>query len=508
MPHPFVHARITPQKPAVILAESGTTLTFGELENGANQDAHLLRRFSLVRGDCVAAMLANGFDILRLAWAAERSGLYFCAIATHLTTDEAAYIVKDSGSRVFFADAGSETIAADIAAQQPGVSFLSAGPEFREGHDWGASSRECPETPIEDESAGTLMLYSSGTTGRPKGIKRDLPVDGLLAAPPVMSLFTGPYGATKDSVYLCPAPLYHAAPLVWTMLAHRLGCTVVVMEKFDAEAVLHAIEAYRVTHAQFVPTHFVRMLKLPEETRARYDLSSLVAVWHAAAPCPVPVKQAMLDWLGPIVHEYYSGTEGVGFTAIGPAEWLERPGSVGKALGCRIHACDDDDNSLPARTEGRIFFEGGRSFAYHNDPDKTAGSRNKHGWTTLGDVGWIDEDGFLFLTDRANFMIISGGVNVYPQEIENLMVTHPDVYDVAVVGLPDPEMGERVVAVVQLVDPASAGPGMAERLADWLKSRLSGVKRPREIRFVSELPRQANGKLYKRQLQQQLVTIA
>jgi fatty-acyl-CoA synthase len=343
------------------------------------------------------------------------------------------------------------------------------------------------------------MLYSSGTTGRPKGVKVALPDPPQIDAPNALVMLAhGLYKVGPDSIYLCPAPLYHAAPLRWTMTVQRFGGTVVVMQHFDAEAALQAIERYRVTHAQFVPTHFVRMLKLPEEVRRRYDTSSLQVAFHAAAPCPVPVKRAMLDWWGSIIHEYYAGSEGNGMTAVGPTDWLARPGTVGRAVHGIVHICDEDGQELPDRETGLVYFEGQTNFEYHNDPGKTAEARNRHGWSTLGDVGWLDEDGFLFLTDRKSFMIISGGVNIYPQEIENHLVTHPAVADVAVVGAPHDEMGEQVVAVVQPAEGVEAGAALADELTAYCRQSLSGVKTPRRFDFVDELPRHPTGKLYKR----------
>ena len=306
------------------------------------------------------------------------------------------------------------------------------------------------------------------------------------------------YGFTRDMIYLSPAPLYHAAPLGWCMGVLELGGTVVIMEHFDAEQALADIARFHVTHAQWVPTHFVRMLKLPEETRAKYDMSSLKAVYHAAAPCPVPVKEAMIAWWGPIIHEYYAGTEGNGFVVCNSQEWLAHKGTVGHALNCELKICDENGDPVPPRVEGEVFFAGGGQFEYHNDPEKTAKSRNKHGWSTLGDIGWLDEDGFLYLTDRKSFMIISGGVNIYPQEVENLLVTHPKVADVAVIGAPHEEMGEQVVAVVQPANWAEAGDELAAELMHYCRAHISHVKCPRKIDFRQELPRHQTGKLYKR----------
>ncbi len=305
-------------------------------------------------------------------------------------------------------------------------------------------------------------------------------------------------GFNADTVYLSPAPLYHAAPLRWCMLTQASGGTVIIMEKFDPEQALSLVERHHVSHSQWVPTHFIRMLKLPDGARQRYDVSSLKVAIHAAAPCPIPVKQAMIAWWGPILLEYYAGTEANGLTLINSAEWLQHPGSVGRAILGAVRICDDQGEPLPPRAEGTIYFEGGPAFAYHNDPEKTAAAANRHGWTTLGDVGWLDDEGYLYLTDRKSFMIISGGVNIYPQEIENLLVVHPRVADAAVIGAPDPDWGEAVVAVVQPADWRDANDGVAAEILEWLRPQLSGVKMPRRVDFMKELPRHPTGKLYKR----------
>jgi acyl-CoA synthetase (AMP-forming)/AMP-acid ligase II len=343
------------------------------------------------------------------------------------------------------------------------------------------------------------MLYSSGTTGRPKGVRGPLPEGPLDAGEPLTGLVGLLYQFAPDMVYLSPAPLYHAAPLRYCMAVQRFGGTVVVMERFDPEAYLALVEKYRITHSQLVPTMFVRMLKLDPETRSKHDLSSLKVAIHAAAPCPVDVKHAMIDWWGPVIFEYYSATEGAGFTTITAAEWLAKPGSVGKAILGQIRVLADDDSLLPPGQTGRIFFHGGGAFEYHNDPAKTASVRTEHG-ATFGDIGHVDDDGYLFLTDRAAFMIISGGVNVYPQEAENALTLHPDVADVAVFGVPDAEMGEAVKAVVQPRDMARAGPELEAELIAFVRSRLSHVKCPKSIDFLAELPRHDTGKLYKRLL--------
>jgi acyl-CoA synthetase (AMP-forming)/AMP-acid ligase II len=312
------------------------------------------------------------------------------------------------------------------------------------------------------------------------------------------------YGFDGDTVYLSPAPLYHAAPLRYNMTVQRLGGTCIVMEHFDEEQALQLIEKYKITHSQWVPTMFVRMLKLPEEVRTRYDVSSLRCAIHAAAPCPVPVKEQMIDWWGPVLYEYYAGTEGNGFVQLNSEEWLAHKGSVGRPLNCEIHICDDDGAEVPVGEAGTIYFEAddpdAPQFQYYNDEKKTRDSRHpkhKH-WTTLGDIGRLDEDGYLYLTDRKAFMIISGGVNIYPQEAENLLITHPKVADVAVIGVPNTDFGEEVKAIVQPMDWADAGPELEEELIAFCQSELSKIKCPRSVDFDKELPRHPTGKLYKR----------
>jgi len=495
MTHPRHHAAANPEKAAVIVGESGAVLTYGALEASANRAAHAFRTLGLTTGDTVALLIENTPDYFPIVWGAQRSGLRYVCISTRLTPGEIDHILADSGARLLIASASLGAVAAAAAVER-----FSLGGTIAGVRSWEDMVAPQPDTPIADESAGMAMLYSSGTTGRPKGIVREALADSAIdQVTPLMMIAHGFFGLGPGSVYLSTAPLYHAAPLGWTMTVHQLGGTVVLMAKFDAEAALANIARYRCNAGQFVPTHFVRMLKLPEGVRARHDVSSMKTAIHAAAPCPVPVKQAMIAWWGPVLDEYYAGTEANGFTAIKAAEWLARPGSVGRSIGeARLHICDENGDPLPPRAEGTIYFEGPRAFSYHNDPDKTAESRNRHGWTTLGDVGWVDEEGYLYLTDRRSFMIISGGVNIYPQEIESLLVTHPRVADVAVIGAPHEEMGEQVVAVVQPADMAEAGDALAAELIAFCRASLSGVKTPRRIDFVATLPRHDTGKLYKR----------
>ncbi len=497
--HPSAHARTNPDKPAVIMGLSGEVVTYGELDAASNRFAQLLRTLGLQIGDTVALCFDNNPVFFALCWGAQRAGVIYVAISSRLTAPEVAYIARDSGARLLVGNQAFAGMLDAVAQAEPGVPQLRLGGTG--DHDLVAVLATMPSDPIADERAGIDMLYSSGTTGKPKGVRVPLPEDPAIGAGTgLMDLARGAFGFSGDSVYLSPAPLYHAAPLRWSMTVHRLGGTVVCMEKFDPERALQLIERHRVTDSQWVPTHFVRMLKLDEAVRRKYDLSSLRCAVHAAAPCPVPIKRAMIDWWGPILREYYAGTEGNGFTFISSEEWLQRPGSVGRALLGTVRICNDAGDEVPRGTEGQVFFEGASSFSYHNDPDKTRDATNKHGWTSLGDVGWQDDDGYLLLTDRKSFMIISGGVNIYPQEIENLLVTHPKVADVAVIGAPDADMGERVVAVVQPADYAEAGPALADELTQWLTPQLSRVKMPRQIDFRPDLPREPTGKLFKRLL--------
>ncbi|MCK6554250.1 AMP-binding protein [Candidatus Binatia bacterium] len=501
--YPGTHALTTPGKPAYVMAGSGEVVTYRQLDERSNRCAHLFRSLGLRRGDHVALCLENHPRFFEIAWAAQRSGLYYTAVSSRLTPGEMEYIVRDCGARVFLTSAHKREAAAqlveplrDIAARfmlDGTIPGFSAYEEAVTAH---------PETPVSDEAEGQDMLYSSGTTGRPKGVKLSLSGRPVGTPNPLFHLVTALYAADADTVYLSPAPLYHAAPLRFCMTVHRLGGTTVVMEKFDPAEALRLIERHRVTHSQWVPTMFVRLLKLPEEERARYDLSSLRVAIHAAAPCPIPVKEQMIAWWGPVLHEYYAATEGNGFTAIDSTDWLAHKGSVGRALLGEVRIVGEDGLELPAGEIGTVYFAKGPRFEYHNDPEKTAGSRNTQGWSTLGDIGYVDADGFLYLTDRKANMIISGGVNIYPQEAENVLVTHPKVADVAVFGVPNEELGEEVKAVVQPIDMRDAGAELERELIAFCQEQLARYKCPRSIDFEAELPRHPTGKLYKRLLRE------
>lgn len=500
--HPSVHAASSPDKPAVIVAETGETISYAELDAASNRAAQLFRSHGLKHDDVVAFMLENTPHYYGLTWGAQRAGLRYVCISSRLTQDETDYILENSGAKMLVVSASLASAALQLETRIERYSMGGAIDGWPRIEDALAAM---PATRIAGERAGVDMLYSSGTTGRPKGVKVPLPEEEEIDAPnSLVMLASAAFGINADSIYLSPAPLYHAAPLRWSMTIHRLGGTVVLMKKFDPEAALAAIQHYRCNAAQFVPTHFVRMLKLPAEVRAQYDVSSMKSAIHAAAPCPVPVKQAMIDWWGPVLLEYYAGSEGNGMTFATSQDWLAHKGTVGRAILGTVHIVgEDNETEVPVGEEGAVFFESDNVFEYHDDPEKTASSRNSKGWSTLGDVGKLDADGFLYLTDRKSFMIISGGVNIYPQEIENHLVTHPRVADVAVVGGPHEEMGEEVIAVIQPADMADATDEFRDELGAYARQKLSGVKVPRRIDFMEALPRHDTGKLYKRLLRDQ-----
>jgi long-chain acyl-CoA synthetase len=498
--HPYIHARTSPDKAAFVIAGTGEVVTYAQLDQRANQGAQLFRSLGLKSGDVIAVCMENNARYLEIAWATQRSGLYLTCISSKLTASEVTYIIQDCGAKAFITSIGMGALIDELAPLLNDLSLYVVGGEHRKYQSFAAARNAMPTTPVSNETSGADMLYSSGTTGRPKGVKTSLTGDAIDAPTTLSQLAQAWFRIGPDTVYLSPAPLYHAAPLRWCMAVQKLGGTVIVMEHFDAEQALALIQKHHVTASQWVPTHFVRMLRLPEATRRQYDLTSLKVAIHAAAPCPIPVKEQMIAWWGSVLYEYYAGTEGNGMTFIDSTHWLNKKGSVGKAVFGVLHICDEQGNELPHNTEGAVYFSGTKEFVYHNAVEKTEQSRNTQGWTTLGDIGYVDDEGYLFLTDRKAFMIISGGVNIYPQEIENLLVTHPKVMDVAVVGGPDEEMGEKVIAVIQPVDFNNAGDALATELIAFARQHLSHVKVPRLIEFTQELPRHPNGKLYKRLL--------
>jgi acyl-CoA synthetase (AMP-forming)/AMP-acid ligase II len=500
--YPGTFAATTPDKPATILGGSGEVVTYAQLDADANRLARYFHDLGLRPGDHVAFCLENHPRFFSVAWGAHYAGLIYTAISSRLTVEETEYIINDCEAQAFITSGYKADVAAALVDRMPRVKgrlIIDGNVDGYEPYDEVVDPLS-PE-PLDDRVEGVDMLYSSGTTGRPKGVLPAVSQSPLGSAPSaVQALGQLLFGFDDEAVYLHPAPLYHSAPLRFCMAIHRCGGTVIATEHFDAEESLALIERHRVTTSQWVPTMFIRLLKLPDEVRARYDLSTLAAAVHAAAPCPVEVKERMIEWWGPILHEYYAGTEGNGLTYCNSDDWLAHKGSVGKALVGEIHIVGDDGEEVPTGEIGTVYFGSGATFEYHNDPTKTAESRHPQGWSTLGDIGRVDEDGFLYLTDRKANMIISGGVNIYPQEAENVLTMHPKVFDVAVFGVPNEEFGEEVKAVVQPVDMADAGPELERELIAYCREHLADVKCPRSVDFEAELPRHPTGKLYKRLL--------
>ena len=505
--HPGVNGKKFPDKPAIVMLSSGKTVTHGELNDLSNQGAQLFRSLGLKPGDSIAFMLENHHLFFPIAFAAWRSGLRYTAISWRLQPAEVEYIVKDCEAKVFITSKFLEETAANLEEVLGGVKKFMLDGTSSGYESYEESIASMPEEPVEDECQGGSMLYSSGTTGRPKGIYRELQLNPLPYTQEEDDLglgrvVEGVYGGDENTVYLSPAPLYHSAPLGFNTGFLSLGGTSIVMEKFDPEAALKAIQDYKVTHSQWVPTMFVRFLKTDESLRSAYDLSSHKVAIHAAAPCPIEIKENMINWWGPILFEYYAGTEFNGMTIVNSEEWMEHKGTVGRPLVGELHILDDEGNEVPSGETGGIYFGGetATSFEYHNDQEKTQSAISKEGYSTLGDIGYVDDEGYLYLTDRKAFMIISGGVNIYPKETEDALIMHPKVADVAVFGVPHPEMGEEVKAVVQPANMSDIGEDLEAELIAFCKEKISHVKCPRSVDFEEELPRHPTGKLYKRLL--------
>jgi long-chain acyl-CoA synthetase len=502
--YPGKHVTEHAERPAVIMASTGEVITYEQLEARTNQLAHLLRDQGLERLDHYAIFMENNSRYVEACGAGERSGLYYTCINSYLTPEEVAYIVNNSESRVLITSREKAEVAKTALEDCPRVALcLVVDGDDDDGRvvNYESAIERFPSTPIPDESLGTAMLYSSGTTGRPKGIIRPLPEVPPDQELPLFQFINGIWRFREGMIYLSPAPLYHSAPQGSVNLTIRRGGTAVIMERFDPEQFLELVKRYRITHSQLVPTMFSRMLKLPEEIRARADVSSLEIAIHAAAPCPVQVKEAMIDWWGPIIYEYYGATEGLGFTGCTTEEWLAHKGTVGRVLLGELHILDEEGNPPPKGEPGEVWFKTASAFEYFNDPDKTAEATSADGsMTTVGDVGYVDDDGYLYLTDRATFMIISGGVNVYPQECENLLITHPKVADAAVFGVPNVDLGEEVKAVVQAMPEIETGAALEAELIAFCHEHLARQKCPRSVDFEEQLPRLPTGKLYKRHL--------
>ncbi len=471
------------------------TVTYAQLDCRSNQGAHLFRSLGLNKGSGIAILLPNVVEYLQIAWAAQRAGLYYTPISVLYQQDEIEFIIGNCDAQLLITN---EHLASRIDSGMLGIRTL-----LIDDGGWRTAIGDFPDTPIADESEGAEMIYSSGTTGKPKGVRFP-----LTDAPPgtvsrLVATRIALHGMNDRVRYLSTAPLYHSAPLRYNMMVTRLGGTAIIMEKFDAESALALIQHFRITHSQWVPTMFVRLLQLPEAVRESYDTSSLKYAIHAAAPCPIHIKERMIDWWGPTLYEYYSGTEANGSTAISSEEWLHHRGSVGRSIHGEVHILDEQGNELPAHRTGTVYFANGSDFSYYKDPENTLAAKTADGWSTLGDIGYLDDDAYLYLKDRQSFMIISGGVNIYPQEVEDALITHPDIYDVAVFGIPNAEFGEEVKAVVQLIDQRSASTEMAVSLIAFCRERISHVKCPRSVDFVAKLPRHPTGKLYKRELRDQ-----
>jgi long-chain acyl-CoA synthetase len=500
--YPAVFAEAAPERPAVIAADTGQALTYRQLDDESKQLANLFRERGLLPRGRIALLMDNDVRFLVVAWAAQRAGLYYTPINPRLTWREMSYIVRDSGAVAVVASASTAGIVSRLGPDDmPSVRtrvMVGATASGWECYESVVSRQPCTTPP--DECEGDALLYSSGTTGRPKGIKRPLTLAPMGHGPDGAGLLLDRLSMTEGDVYLCPAPLSHSAPLTSSLAAHRRGATVVTMSRFDPAHALAHIERHGVTHSQWVPTMFARMLKLPEAERRGSDLSTHRAALHGAAPCPLHVKRAMLEWWGPILHEYYSCTEGIGVTFITPHEWLERPGSVGRPLVGDARIRDDSGNELGAGEVGTVWFSGGYAFRYHNDEPNNASSHRPHGGTTVGDVGYMDADGYLYLTDRKQFVIVSGGVNVYPREVEDVLMAHPKVADVAVFGVPNEDLGEEVKAVVLPVSGTDAREDLGGELITFCRDHLAGFKCPRSVEFIPRMPRDYMGKLPKADL--------
>ncbi len=501
--YPGAFVENQPDQPAVIMSGTGESLSYAELDEEARRTARLFHDAGFRPGDHVAFCLENHIRFMPLVWGAHYAGLIYTAMSSRLTPEEMAYIIDNCEAKAFITSAYLQAQATELVNRMPNVSMRLMIDGTVDGYEsYEAAVMASSSEIIEGRVAGTDMLYSSGTTGRPKGILPEMDDASLEEAEHgVAGMLSLLMGLDNNSVYLTPAPLYHAAPLRFSMGAQVLGATLIVMEHFDPEEFLQCIETFSVTHTQVVPTMFVRVLKLDQNIRDAADLSSLTMVVHAAAPCPVPVKEQIIDWWGPVVHEYYAGTEGNGFVYCNSDMWLAHKGTVGMPISCVVHIVGDDAKDVAnVGDEGTIYFEGGGTFEYHGDETKTAESRHPKGWSTLGDVGKLDEDGFLYLTDRKAYMIISGGVNIYPQEAENVLTVHPKVFDVAVIGVPNEDFGEEVKAIVQVADGVQPGPDLERELITYCRNQLADVKCPRSVDFRDELPRHPTGKLYKRLL--------
>jgi long-chain acyl-CoA synthetase len=493
--YPGQQVKTRSDQPAFIMATTGESVTYGELEARAQ---------GLKQYDHYAIFMENNSRYVESCAAGERSGLYYTPVNSYLTADELAYILQNSQSQILVTSQSRLNVAKAALKDCPNVKLCLVVDGRGEGETcWNLDEavKDFPTTPIADERIGAPMLYSSGTTGRPKGIVRPVEDEAPDYESQLHKFITALWTYRPGMIYLSPAPLYHSAPQVAVAMTIRIGGTAVIMERFDPVHYLELIEKYRITHTQLVPTMFSRMLKLPEDERSKYDLSSLEFAVHAAAPCPVPIKEQMIDWWGPIIHEYYGATEALGFAACNSEEWLAHKGTVGKVIFGGLHILDDEMQRCQPGETGTMWFETAIDFEYFGDAEKTAEAKSVDGkMSTVGDMGYLDEDGYLHLTDRKTFMIISGGVNIYPQECENLLISHPKVSDAAVFGVPNVDMGEEVKAVIELMPGHPETDETAQELMAFCKAHLASMKCPASIDFTQDMPRLPTGKLYKRKL--------
>ena len=478
-------------------------ITYGALDAGANRLARALRRAGLGRGDRVAFVLGNEADVFTVFWAAMRTGLYVVPINRHLLAAEIRYILEDATASALIGSEAGGTAWAEAGAGLPDLRLT-----LKVGESFDAALAVEDADPVTDAEEGQMLLYSSGTTGRPKGILRPLPGFGPGEGPTIGTEIAAGFGLVEDDRYLSTGPLYHSAPLAFSTAQQRIGATAVVMTRFDAAGALRILLEEEITTSQWVPTMFSRLLALPEDVRKAFHAPRHRLALHAAAPCPVGVKRRMIDWWGPILVEYYSASEG-GRTKITSEEWLERPGSVGRHWRHgRVWVLDEQGEPCPPGTVGRIFFDAPpepNRFSYLGDPGKTVAAYDATGSRfTVGDIGWLDEAGYLYLTDRDGDLIISGGVNIYPREAENVLLDHPAVDDVAIVGVHDDDLGQRAVAVVVPSEGQTGDPALAEALLAYCRERLARFKCPRELRFQAELPRSEAGKVVKREIRRML----
>ncbi|MDT3670171.1 MAG: acyl-CoA synthetase [Aromatoleum sp.] len=490
-------------KVAIRMADSGEQFTYAELDARADRVARWLLSMDLAAGDVVALLLENHPRSFELWWGVRRAGLYYTPISVHASADEAAYLLEDCGAKVLVTSRAQEEVAARVRDRLPASRrfMLDGAAEGFDAYEDAVAAAD-PSAVLPERPIGREFFYSSGTTGRPKGIRRPMQAfDQRYEVPALERQLRSIFRFDADTVYLSPSPLYHATSR-FIIRAVECGGTAVVMDKFDAEKALEAIDRYRVTHSHWVPTMMIRMLALPDEVRARYDVSSMRCALHAAAPCPPQVKDRMIEWWGPVIEEYYGGSENAGVTYIDSRDWQAHRGSVGRPIWGAVHILGDDGEELPPGEVGAIYFSGSGDFRYHNDPDKTASAFSRQGWSTYGDMGHVDAEGYLYLSDRRADLIISGGVNIYPAEIENALSLHEAVEDVAVIGVPHEEFGQEVKAVVQLREPLRPSPELEQALIEHCRERISRIKCPRSIDFVDTLPRSENGKLLRRVLKE------